>query len=155
MSRTQFLMFPEFTVLFVCENNSQSEQTENRGWLHSHFRTEFSTGQETNRKVISVRFSLKVIRESTLAEEGTCPTDLTHRIEPLGVADGVKTTYRFSGLIRTLSSPSSSFHHCFLSALELSHQTGLLLKRTSSLEGSLTLEQKYSFINAVTSSPTT
>lgn len=91
-----------------------------------------------------------------LAEQGTCPTDLMHRVEHLGVADGVKPTYHFSGLIRTLSSPSSSFHHCSLSALELSHQTGLLLRTTSSLESSLTLgEQKYSFLNAFTSSPTT
>lgn len=53
----------ESTELFVCENDSQNEQIENRGQLHSHFRPESSTGQETNRKATPVRFSLKVVKQ--------------------------------------------------------------------------------------------
>lgn len=56
-------MFFESTELFVCVKNSQNEQIENRGWLHSHFRPESSPGQETNRKVLPVQFSLKVVKQ--------------------------------------------------------------------------------------------
>jgi len=57
------MVFLGSTELFVCVSNSQNEQTENRRWLHSHFRPESSTGQETNRKVIPVGFLLKVVKQ--------------------------------------------------------------------------------------------
>lgn len=61
--------------------------------MHSYLKTESSKGPETNKKVVvPVRFPLKGSnRVSTLAEKGTCPTDLMPRTEYFGVADGSET----------------------------------------------------------------
>lgn len=59
-----------------------------------------------------------------------------HRTEHFGVADGSETNIPLFWF--DLDAIKPKFHHCFLSALEFSHQTGLIQKGTSSLESSLT-----------------